>query len=62
VQTIYLPSNLDEQKFLQIYFMGNSENEIKIRLSIAPKVNKYIFYDLQLDLSRLDFFYLPTVT
>ncbi|KAE9542315.1 hypothetical protein AGLY_003442, partial [Aphis glycines] len=47
-----LPTSTEEQKFLQIYFMGDSENEVKRRLSIAPNTNKQIIYDLQYMLHR----------
>jgi hypothetical protein len=34
--------------------MGDSENEVKWRLSVAPNINKQILYDLQWDLQNED--------
>jgi len=42
-----LPTGTEEPKFLQIYFMGDSENEVKRRFSIAPNTDKQILYNLQ---------------
>lgn len=36
-----------ELKFLQLYFMSNSENEVKRLFFVAPNTDKQILYDLQ---------------
>lgn len=41
-----LPTGTEEPKFLLIYFMGDSENEVKRRLSLAPNTIKQILYNL----------------
>jgi len=47
-----LPAGTEEPTFLQIYFMDDSENEVKRRLSIALNIDKQILYDLQYILHR----------
>lgn len=47
-----LSSDIEEPKILQIYFMGDSENEVKRRLSIVPNTDKRMLYNLQYMLHR----------
>jgi hypothetical protein len=51
-----LSHNPEKPKILEIYFMGDSENEVKSFLKfVAPNTDKQIFHDLQRNLQKDDY-------